>query len=80
MKKVRIRNEGGPAYMTKVTDAETGESLDHVFRVTLTYDVNDKQPPMALLWMYTPVVDVIIDAEIRHVCPACGRPEEEREG
>ncbi len=70
--KVRIFNEGQPAYQTTVTDAETGEQVANVTDVDLHISVRDPYP-YALLTVATPVVDVIVDAEIRRVCPCCGR-------
>lgn len=75
--KIRIQNDGKPAYSTTVTDVETGKQLEYVTRVDLTIDVHD-QLPQALLTMITPVVDVIADAEIRQVCPCCGKPTEQK--
>lgn len=70
--KVRIFNEGQPAYQTTVTDAETGEQVANVTDVDLHISVHDPFP-YALLTVATPVVDVIADADIKRVCPCCGR-------
>ena len=70
--KVRIFNEGQPSYKTTVTDVGTGELLHSVTDVDLHISVRDPYP-YALLTVATPVVDVIVDAEIRRVCPCCGR-------
>lgn len=73
--KVRIQNDSGVGYQTKITNAETGEDLSSkIFRVELELDVT--KVAMATVFMYTPVVDVIADAEIRKVCPCCGRENE----
>jgi hypothetical protein len=75
--KLHIQNDGQPGYMTKVTDAETGKELDwQIFRVEL--DANWKELPTAIVYCYMPAVDIIADAEIRHVCPVCGKSEEEK--
>ena len=70
--KVRIFNEGQSSYMTTVTDTETGEQLANVTDVDLHISVRDPYP-YALLTVANPVVDVIVEAEIRRVCPCCGR-------
>lgn len=77
--KIHIKNDGQPGYMTKITDAETGKDLSdwHIFRIELDARRNERnEPPTAIVYCYMPVVDLIADAEIRHVCPACGKPEE----
>ncbi len=74
--RVRIQNDGSHGYDTKITDAETGVEISQVAALTWTFDCNDKQfngMPKALLTIFDPVVDIIVDAEIRHVCPVCGR-------
>ena len=70
--KVRIYNNGQDAHMTQITDAETGKQLD-LRVIELTIKVQDGLPH-AILTSVLPVVDVIADAEIKHVCPYCGRP------
>lgn len=73
--KVRIQNDGQPAYMTKITDAETGKELDwRIFRVEL--DARSGNVPTATIHVYMPAVDVIAEAEIKEVCPCCGREQE----
>ena len=75
--KIRIQNDGQPGYMTQVTDAETGKTLDwHIFRVEL--DARSDRETQAIIYCYMPAVDLIADAEIKHVCPVCGKPEEEQ--
>ena len=77
--KIHIQNDGGMGYMTRITDAETGKALDdwHIFRIEL--DAHHNEPPTAIIYTYMPVVNIIADAEIRQVCPGCGRPVEEHE-
>jgi hypothetical protein len=71
MRQIRIQNDGKPGYTTQVTDAETGEKLD--FQVTeITIKAKDEMP-YAILTSLFPVIDVIADAEIKHVCPCCGK-------
>jgi hypothetical protein len=77
--KVRIQNDGQAAYFTKITNAETGEDIPMVQRVKLVYDARDRasHPPRAILTVAYPLVDIIVDAEIKHVCPYCGHPVDE---
>ncbi len=73
--KVRITNPGKPGYMTKISNAETGELLD--LQVTeVTIKAKDDMP-YAILTSIQPVVDIIADAEIKQVCPCCGRDVEQ---
>ena len=66
--------------MTKITNAKTGEDIGGVTRIELTMDVTDEDPmPRALLLVVGPVFDIIADAEIKHVCPVCGRENIEQE-
>ena len=78
MRKVRIKNDGLPAYMTEVTDADSGQSIDCVQRIDLVIDVtepsNRRAMPYATMLVGFPVVDIIADADIKHVCPVCGKP------
>lgn len=76
--KVRIQHDGkGPAgYNTRITDAETGEPLGYVQRVEMDIQANG-DPVTAILTIAMPVIDVIADAEIKHVCPCCGREQEQ---
>jgi hypothetical protein len=71
-KRIRIVNDGKPSYDTQVTDAETGVPLERVTRVELIFDAKDPRV-QAVLTIYEPVVDLLVDAEIRRVCPCCGR-------
>ena len=82
MRKIRIQNDGQPAHMTKVTDAETGENIDYVMRIDLVIDANEdefrRSMPYVIMHVgWLPIVDVIVDAEIRKVCPVCGKPKED---
>lgn len=75
--KVRITHDGnGPGYNARVTDAETGEPLGYVQRVEIDIQANSDLA-RAILTVAMPVVDVIADAEIKHICPCCGREQEE---
>lgn len=76
-KRVRIVNDGQAAYMTKITNAETGEDIPHVLDININIAAN-KPMPSAVIITAMPIVDVIVDAVIRQVCPCCGRPAEEQ--
>lgn len=72
---IRIVNEGGPSYTTKVYDAETGEDLTtrlNVSRIELTIDAK-YNVPTAQLTVYTPKVEITLEeAQVKQVCPYCG--------
>lgn len=71
LRRVRIQNDGGPGYATKLTDADTGQPIDRIFHIRLV-DLDVKEIPKVLLWQYTPVIDVTANAEIVGVRPCCG--------
>ena len=79
--RIRIQNGGTEGYNTKITDAETGSEVESVGSLTWSFDCNDRSHfrdmPRATLTVFDPVSDIIADAEIRHVCPACGRDVED---
>lgn len=64
-----------PGWATQIMDAETGEPVEGVYKITVNMDM--KHPITALVYAYAPIVDVIADAEIRHVCRCCGHPIEQ---
>ena len=72
-KKIRVRivNDGLPGYMTRITDVETGQEIERVKEVHFHFDA--AKVTIASLVVYAPVVDVIVDAEIKHMCPYCGQ-------
>jgi hypothetical protein len=90
--KVHIVNDGELAYMTQILDAETGQMVSLAKRVIIDFDVDKpiarailytQSGDKELLERYRlhgsvkyPKVDVIADAEIKHVCPCCGQPVE----
>jgi len=76
-KNVRIVNDGKPGYDTLVTDADTGTEILHVMAVDVHLEAN-RELPQAILTMGLPIVDIIADAEIKQVCPCCGRPVEQQ--
>lgn len=76
-RRVRITNDGGPGFCTQITDADTGQPIDKVFHIRLV-DIGVQDLPKAILWTYSPVIDVIANAEIVEQCLYCGaqKPEE----
>jgi hypothetical protein len=75
--KVRIQNEDGLSYNTKITDIETGKNLEYIGHFELSGDAGSG-PLKVRLTQYWVAVDVIADAEIKQVCPCCGRSVEEK--
>jgi hypothetical protein len=72
--KVRIQTNGAAGYMASVTDVETNEVLENVTHVGINIDV--REVVTATITTLFPVVDIIADAEIKQVCPCCGKPVE----
>lgn len=67
--RVKIEYDGdGPAYNTKITDAETGAMIEGVARVVL--DAN-RRVPYATLFVYPSAIDVVTEARVYPICPAC---------
>jgi hypothetical protein len=77
--KVRIVSDGKSRYGTHLTSVETGEEMQYVTEATIQFE-GGKPYPTATLVIASPEVDMIVDAEIKHVCPYCGRPVGEKEG
>ncbi len=77
MKKVRILNEDGTAFKTRIIDMETGEELERIGRVEMNFDASSG-PITARLTQYWVGVDIIADAEIKQVCPCCGKSVQEQ--
>lgn len=75
-KRVRITNDGQPSWLTKITNAETGEEIPRIRNITIR--MNNDLIPSAYITTEMPIVDVVVDAEIKQVCPCCGRPTEEQ--
>ena len=80
-RRIRIVNDGGPGYATRITDADTGEHIDNIFHIRLV-DIDVHDLPRAILWAHMPVVDVIANAEVIECCPYCGqqKPDSLRQG
>jgi hypothetical protein len=74
--KIHIVSNGN-ARSTRITDAETGEDLSgHLLVTEIHIDARDTFPH-AILTCAMPPVDLIADAEIKRICPCCGRPVDE---
>lgn len=69
-RRVRIQNDGKPGYATRITDAETGQSIDNIYHAKMV-DIDVHDNPRILLWAYSPVIDIVGDAETVEVCPLC---------
>ncbi len=73
--RVRIQNDGHLSRQTKVTDVETGREFYGVTKVVIG-DINDPAAhpfPYAEITIADAIFDVIADAQIKHICPCCGR-------
>ena len=75
--RVRIVNDGKHVYNTRFTSVETGEEMQYISEATIHFKADDKLPTVELTMIH-PTVDIIADAEIKHVCPCCGRPVDEK--
>jgi hypothetical protein len=72
--RVRIQNDGGSGYSTRITDVETGQPIEGVQQITLLLSPT-KEPIKATLTVHSPHVDIVLDAEIEQRCPYCGHSE-----
>ena len=75
--KVRITNDGKHNYNTHFTSIETGQELLYVTKATITFNASQEAPTADITMLY-PEVDIIADAEIKHVCRCCGHPVDEK--
>lgn len=73
IKTVKIQCDGNPHTM-RVTDTETGQDMQ-VTSVNLSMNASERYPDVTLT-VALPALDLIADAEIKHVCPCCGRDVE----
>ncbi len=73
--RVRIVNDGKPGYTTRIY-TEDGRALEYVTEADIHYEASAEIPTVKLT-MILPMTDLIADAEIKHVCPYCGRPIDE---
>jgi hypothetical protein len=66
MKKIRITHDGSMDVVngTKITDAQTSESIEWVSRAEITLDA--AHGPQATLYIANPQLSLVVDAEIRH--------------
>jgi hypothetical protein len=76
--KVHITHSGnGPAYNIQVKDLQTGRYLA-ARSLSLTVGPGDWDEPFKVfLEVNHPIIDLIADAEIRSICPCCGREVED---
>lgn len=74
--RVRIFNGGKAAWDTQITDAETGAPIPHVTGFRLDWKAETIYPTIELTVCH-PVIDLIADAEIKKICPCCGRSVED---
>lgn len=70
LRRVRIQNDGKPGYATTITDADTGQPIDHIYHVKVV-DIDVHDNPRILLWAYNPVMDITGVAETTNACPLC---------
>jgi hypothetical protein len=75
--KVRIVNDGGPGYATKITNAETGEDLSGLQLTEAHIRVRDNIPTI-ILTSVLPVLDITGEAKIIYRCPHCGKALEKQ--
>lgn len=73
MSKVRILNEDGVSFHTKIIDVESGKELEYIGLVELAFDAQSG-PIHARLTQYCTPIDIIADAEIKRICSYCGTP------
>lgn len=73
--RIRIEHDGkSPAYMARISDAETGAEIQYVKSVELRLDAADSGLiPTAHLEIYMPIVELEAAAEVTMVCPCCGQ-------
>jgi hypothetical protein len=69
-RRVRVKNDGGPGYATKVTDADTGQPIDYIYHVKVV-DIDVHDTPRVLMWAHNPIMDITGIAETTNVCPFC---------
>lgn len=69
MKRVRIYNDSGKGYLTKVTNLETGEDIPNVTGISLS--IEPRREIRATIETALPVVDVVAMADLSTKCPLC---------
>lgn len=76
--KIRITNDGKMGWQTNVTDAQTGEPLNHL-RIDEIH-ITMREIPHAIVHCQRPFLDIIAETQLEQcVCPDCGRPYTEKE-
>lgn len=68
--RVKLTYDGGPACAARITDVNTGATIEGAFYVS--FDAN-KSLPEAIIKVYQPVVDIETNAKVVNVCAACQR-------
>ncbi len=66
--RLRIENtEGKPIWMTRITDAATGELIENIRRISLVLDVNDRCHPIRA-WITLCFIehDQLREEEVQH--------------
>lgn len=61
-KRVRITNDSGRGYQTKVTNIATGEYIPNITHISL--DINPCREIRAKIETAIPIIDIVADAEI----------------
>jgi hypothetical protein len=72
-RKIRIVYDGeGAPYKAKITDSQTGDVIPNVARVEIALDAK-KSTPVAILHVLSPILDIVVDAEMHSRCRLCGK-------
>lgn len=71
--KVRILNEDGKPWNTRVLDAETGELIEEITALEIDrVDASKQDSIKVYLEVYPTAIDLIGEAEFYTRCPHCG--------
>jgi hypothetical protein len=70
-KQVRITNDGGDFFKTRVVDVETGKTIPMVVSIDWHAD-NENDLPLATIKTLLAQIDVVTGAKVVTVCPECG--------
>lgn len=78
--RVRIINDDGKGYLTKVLNAETGEEIHGVVAVTIDHLTVTNEPIKITLELHPLSLDIVGVASFVKLCPFCGETiKQERE-
>jgi hypothetical protein len=69
--RVRIQSADEHGHTTRFTSIETGQPLNYVAEATIHW--RPDRMITAELTQLLPVVDIVAEATIIHVCPCCGQ-------